>query len=56
MSIPLTGFTFPSDEQEDVKKTSETISFPDEMVKSENGSNTILFLLQVFYGSKFFKL
>ncbi|XP_028397229.1 adhesion G protein-coupled receptor L2-like [Dendronephthya gigantea] len=37
LTIPLTGFSFPSPEQEYVQKSSETISFPDEMVKSESG-------------------
>ncbi|CAB4010999.1 adhesion G- coupled receptor D1-like, partial [Paramuricea clavata] len=37
MNKPVSGFTFPSVEQQSAKKIDETISFPDDLVKTDDG-------------------
>jgi hypothetical protein len=39
MKIPISGFTFPSEEQKSAKNISESISFPDDLVKTEDGGS-----------------
>jgi hypothetical protein len=39
MNIPVSGFTFPTVEQQSAKKIDETISFPDDLVKTDDGGS-----------------
>jgi hypothetical protein len=37
LKIPVSGFTFPSVEQQSSKNITESISFPDDLVQTEDG-------------------
>lgn len=39
MTIPFSGFTFPNVEQQKAHNISATISFPDDLVQTEDGGN-----------------
>ena len=43
MSKPISGFTFPSVKQQNTKDIAETISFPDDMVQTDDGGKKSIF-------------